>query len=268
MSTTTTTTANGTGPKITLYTSHHCPYAHRAHITLSELSVPYEEVLIDLDSPRPDWYLQINPRGLVPSIRIQHGTMDEIITESAIVAQFLADSFPSTLLPASDASPTAPLERAQIAFFADTYTNKLPLYTLMRAPAAEKESKARELVEVARTHIEPLLALPPGTSGPFFRGSERITMAEVLTAPFVLRFHAYSRHGFVWEGLDGELLKLPNYGRWARAVMSNQSVVGVWNEQGLMAYTRERMAKMVKAQREKEESERVAAAKNVKVNGT
>lgn len=52
---------NGVSPKITLYTNHGCPWAQRAHIVLKELDLPYEEVIIDLDTPRPDWYLKINP---------------------------------------------------------------------------------------------------------------------------------------------------------------------------------------------------------------
>lgn len=48
-------------PKITLYTSHLCPWAHRAHIALRELKLPFEEVLIDLSVPREPWYLEINP---------------------------------------------------------------------------------------------------------------------------------------------------------------------------------------------------------------
>ena len=48
-------------PKITLYTNHGCPYAHRAHIALKELGLPYEEVIIDLDKPREPWYLKVNP---------------------------------------------------------------------------------------------------------------------------------------------------------------------------------------------------------------
>jgi glutathionyl-hydroquinone reductase len=42
-------------PKITLYTNHRCPYAHRAHIALEELNLPFKEVIIDLDTPRPQW---------------------------------------------------------------------------------------------------------------------------------------------------------------------------------------------------------------------
>ena len=56
--------ANGTAkPKIHLYTNHRCPYAHRAHIALQELGLEFEETIIDLDTPRPKWYLDINPRG-------------------------------------------------------------------------------------------------------------------------------------------------------------------------------------------------------------
>jgi glutathione S-transferase len=48
-------------PKITLYTNHGCPYAHRAHIALKESGLEYEEVFIDLDQPREPWYLKVNP---------------------------------------------------------------------------------------------------------------------------------------------------------------------------------------------------------------
>ena len=37
------------------------PFAHRAHITLEELKLPFEEVIIDLDKPREPWYLKVNP---------------------------------------------------------------------------------------------------------------------------------------------------------------------------------------------------------------
>lgn len=55
-----TTHINGTAggaaqPKIHLYTNHRCPFAHRAHIVLEELGLPFEETIIDLDTPRPQW---------------------------------------------------------------------------------------------------------------------------------------------------------------------------------------------------------------------
>jgi hypothetical protein len=63
---------NGNPPKITLYTNHRCPYAHRAHIAIKELGLPYEEVIIDLDTPRPQWYLDINPVCIAPFSRHNH----------------------------------------------------------------------------------------------------------------------------------------------------------------------------------------------------
>ena len=51
---------NGSSTNITFYTNHACPWAHRVHIILAELKIPYEEVIIDLSKPREDWYLKIN----------------------------------------------------------------------------------------------------------------------------------------------------------------------------------------------------------------
>lgn len=48
-------------PKIILYTSRLCPWAHRAHIALKESGLEYEEVTIDLGKPREPWYLEVNP---------------------------------------------------------------------------------------------------------------------------------------------------------------------------------------------------------------
>ena len=54
--------ANGDdASKMTLYTNHSCPYAHRAHIALHELGLSYDEVIIDLEKPREPWYLDVNP---------------------------------------------------------------------------------------------------------------------------------------------------------------------------------------------------------------
>ena len=55
------TTVNGNAPKITLYTNHGCPYAHRAHIVVKELGLQYDEVIIDLTKPREPSYLEVNP---------------------------------------------------------------------------------------------------------------------------------------------------------------------------------------------------------------
>ena len=47
--------------RITFYTNPLSPWAHRIHILLAELNLPYELVLIDLDRPRDASNLKINP---------------------------------------------------------------------------------------------------------------------------------------------------------------------------------------------------------------
>lgn len=240
------------GPKIILYTNHQCPYAHRAHIALEELNLSYEEVFIDLATPREQWYLDINPRGLVPSIKYTvEGIHDnEIVTESAIVAQFLADSFPSALSPATHSDPFAPLRRARAAYFADTFNTKAnaalwPL-VMSTADAETKEKMTLDWIATVKKELEPLLA----DAGPFFGGSAELTMAEVLTAPFVLRWEALSKDGSLipkifWEKLS----ELPNFSRWAKAVKDRKSVTKIWDE-----------AKIVDGMKKNIEKRRAAAA--------
>lgn len=182
-------------PKIKLYTNHSCPCksphsqflhvkrhvstndtrqgAHRAHIALTELKVPYDEEIIDLSVPRTQEYLQVNPRGLVPSLSYN----GEIITESAIVANFLADEFPSTLVPKSTDTNGA-LIRARIAFFVDTYFSKAGghFFKSMAGKTEEERSAATtDYVNAIVKEVEPLLA----DAAPFFGGSENLTLAEV-----------------------------------------------------------------------------------------
>lgn len=159
--------------KLILYTNHRCPWAHRAHIILEELKIPFDEVTIDLDTPRTPEYLKINPRGLVPALSYN----GEIIIESAIVANFLADAYPSHLLPPSNTSEGA-LQRARVALFVDAFISKFnaPLFGLYTATAEEAKAEIVEKgVAGLVKEVEPLLA----NAAPFFGGSSKLTQAEV-----------------------------------------------------------------------------------------
>ncbi|KAH8422263.1 glutathione S-transferase family protein [Aspergillus melleus] len=210
-------------PKITLYTNHRCPWAHRAHIALKELGLDFEEVIIDLTKPREPWYLEVNPRGLIPSLSY-NGT---IITESAIVSQFLADAHPSHLVAPSNSIEGA-LQRARIAFFVDTFFSKVQPHfnTSLRAANAEERDAAGEaFVAAIEKDLEPLFAEWTGT-GPFFGGSERPTLAEVLTGSFLLRHLSYSdpEIGLLSAKLPELLDRTPKFKKWAQATVQQESV--------------------------------------------
>lgn len=237
-------------PKITLYTNHACPFAHRAHIALAELNLPYEEVIIDLNTPRPQWYLDLNPRGLVPTIAYSVPGLfdkDEIITESAIVAQFLADAFPGPFLPASKESPTSALQRARIGFFVDAWSTKVGahLYPLfMATDAAAKEEIVAKTVAAVEKEIEPLLA----NAAPFFGGSQELTLAEALVAPFLVRLYDASEEGeLAPKSLAEKLNALPNFAKWAEAVRARESVTGIYDAKKILKGTKVRLAKMAAA---------------------
>ncbi|EAU31796.1 conserved hypothetical protein [Aspergillus terreus NIH2624] len=218
-------------PEITLYTNHLCPWAHRAHIAIKELGLPYKEVIIDLEKPREPWYLEVNPRGLVPTISY-NGT---IIAESAIVTQLLADAHPSHLLPPSN-TPEGAIKRAQISFFVDTFVSKvLPhLFASMRSATDEERLAAGEaLVAAIEKELEPLLYPKGSGSGPFFHGSEKLTLAECLTGSFLLRLFTLAKpeYGLLSAELPGLLEKrTPQFNKWAKAVVQQESVNYIYDE--------------------------------------
>ena len=251
---------------VTFYTNHGCPWAQRAQITLRALNIPYEEVIIPLDRPREPWYLKINPRGLVPSIKISNGILeDEILTESAIVSTFIAELFPSpTFWPASHSTPKSALERARISFFVDTFIGKANalMFPILKSEGDEKEKLGGELVQLLEKEIEPLLE----SAGPFFGGKESLTLAEVyrrviqrlrlqtavkqltmvqaLTAPFVLRYRAFAQKGLMPQSVLAGLDALPNYSKWSKALHEQDAVTFVFDGPTLADKTAEKIAKM------------------------
>lgn len=159
-------------PKITLYTAHLCPWAHRSQIALRELGLEFETVIIDLSVPRTPEYLAINPRGLVPALSYD----GKILYESGLISQFLVDAHPSHLAKTSS-KPGGALQRFQIGFFVDTYFTKAHpnLHAAVLASGEEKVVLAAKYVDAIVKGIEPLLS----DAAPFFGGSSRLTLAEV-----------------------------------------------------------------------------------------
>ncbi|KAL1591782.1 hypothetical protein SLS60_011781 [Paraconiothyrium brasiliense] len=216
-------------------------WSHRVHIALDELKLPYEQEIVDLTVPRTQDYLKLNPRGVVPTL-IYDG---EVITESAIIATFLADKSgaSSSLLPVSTDEDGA-LLRARIAFFVDTYVSRVsPIFMkVQRCKSAEERSAVlAEFVDEAAKQLDPLLE----DAAPFFGGSSNITLAEALTAPFLLRAYLFPNNGLLPTSLLNDLSeKAPKFDKWAKATMKHPSVSdGIWDEEKVVANIKKRMGK-------------------------
>ncbi|KAK8097857.1 glutathione S-transferase [Apiospora kogelbergensis] len=223
--------------KIKLYTNHGCPWAHRAHIALAELNVPFGEEIIDLSVPRTREYLRVNPRGLVPALEFD----GQVITESGIVAAFLADAYPAAGLAPASTDPDGPLLRARVAFFVDAYFTKAVAHVQKAVaaygdgPAAQQEPAADFVAAVVK-ELEPLL----GDAAPFFGEHE----ADVQTGSFLLRLYAFIKHGLLPASVGEDLAaKAPNFDKWARATIAHPSVTCVWDEDRVVAHAKYRFGK-------------------------
>lgn len=106
----------------------------------------------------------------------------------------------------------------------------------------EAATNVEELVKGIAKEIEPLLK--GNGAGPFFGGSSKLTLAEVLTGPFVLRLKTFAKHGLLpaalAKGLEEET---PEFHKWSEAVVKHPSVNGIFDEEGNVARFRERIAK-------------------------
>lgn len=158
------------------------------------------------------------------------------------MSQFLADAYPSHLLPASGTAEAA-LKRARINFFVDTWFTKAGSYWIQIArkeTQAEKEELVKEFVQVVGKEIEPLLK----DANPFFGGADKITLAEALTAPFILRIYAFVKADILPQSLVSGLNALPNFTKWAAEVIKQDSVTYIWNEQNTIEGTKRKIAQL------------------------
>ncbi|KIV93105.1 hypothetical protein PV10_04346 [Exophiala mesophila] len=246
--------SNQAPPKIKLYTNHGCGWSQRVHITLKELDLPYEEVLLDLDKPRPDWFLALNPRGLVPVLEytpISSGQGSPsataevkpfILTESGPIVDFLISLHPSHLSPippalaSSALHPEAAFRHYQARILVDIYFTKVnPLMFKLVGAATPDATQAvvSSLLNILKAEIEPLvqaLISSNDPEAPFYTKSSNLTLAEIMIAPFSLRLLDFA-NGVIFPTSLKERIKTETEGfyRWTERVRKHPSVGDTWD---------------------------------------
>jgi glutathione S-transferase len=140
-------------------------------------------------------------------------------------------------------NPKDALTRARINFFVDTWFSKAGSFwfQILKAEASEEQEKlSSDFVAAVTKEVEPLLA----DASPFFGGSSKFTLAEALTAPFILRVYALTKHGLMPQSVVDGLDALPNFGKWAREVIKQESVTYIWDEEKNVTGMKNKIEKM------------------------
>ncbi|PWW74562.1 hypothetical protein C7212DRAFT_327855, partial [Tuber magnatum] len=100
---------------------------------------------------------------------------------------------------------------------------------------------------VIERQLAPLLA----DAKPFFGGNSKLTLAEVLTASFVIRLYTYAKPGvdlFPQEAIE-KIGKIGNWQKWADALHVHESVVGIYVEEDVVIGIRRKLAKLAAEQK-------------------
>lgn len=189
--------------KLTLISHDLCPYVQRAAIVLKEKGVPFERVDIDLEN-KPDWFLKISPRGLVPLLKVD----DEVLFESAAIVEYLDETNPPRL------HPEDPIVRARhrawIEFGSAALSN---VWTIETTGDREAFDGAVKALKEKFVRIEAELG-----DGPYFAGGS-FTIVDAVFAPVFRYFDLIDTIADLGI-FDG----LPKVQEWRRALAERSSV--------------------------------------------
>lgn len=72
-----------------LYSGWFCPFVQRVWIALEEKSIPYQYIEVN-PYHKPQSLLDLNPRGLVPTLQYQ----GKPLYESTVLCEFLEEAYP------------------------------------------------------------------------------------------------------------------------------------------------------------------------------
>jgi glutathione S-transferase len=194
-------------PKFRLISFPLCPYVQRAAILLAEKGVDFERVDIDL-SNKPDWFLKLSPLGKVPVLVVEQDGKEEVLFESAVIAEYLDETLEPRLHPAD------PLEKARhrawIEFASATLADIYGYYT---APDETGFFNKQEAIAAKFQRLEEQLG-----KDPYFAGG-RFSLVDAAFAPAFRYFDLFDRitGGVLFEGR-------PKLTAWRAALRNRPSV--------------------------------------------
>ncbi|KAJ0247782.1 Glutathione S-transferase DHAR1 [Hirschfeldia incana] len=161
-----------------------CPFSQRVLLTLEEKRLPYKMHLINL-SDKPKWFLDINPQGKVPVLKID----GKWVPDSDVIVSLLEKKYPEPSLktPPKFASVGSKIMSTFVAFLTTKDSSDGPL--LHELQALEDHLKSHD--------------------GPFIAG-ERVSAVDLSLAPILYHLQVALGHFKSWS-VPGSLTHVHNY---------------------------------------------------------
>lgn len=187
-------------------------------IVLEECGADYVRQVVDLDSGEEatEEYLAINPRGQVPALQLDDGT---VITESAAIALHLADSYPQAgLVPPPGSRERALVYRWLFYAAANLYEGVLRFYYSDRY--ISEAAKADLVRDSARGYVDSCWDLLEDEigEGPYFLGQ-----SYSVLDPYLLMLSNWHHDA------DALFKRNPKLQRLCSAVRARPAVAAIWS---------------------------------------
>ncbi|XP_002989894.2 uncharacterized protein LOC9629978 [Selaginella moellendorffii] len=204
--------------------SSWCPYCQRVWLQLEEKRIPYkvEKINMNCYGPKPAWYLEKVPSGLLPALELK----GQLLTESLDIMLILEEAFP-------ERHPLLPPKGSPKANAVDG------LLRLERLLAGAWLSRLRSFwtkpgqFEGAMDDVDGALAK---FGGPFFLG-DTFSLVDAVYAPFLERIAASMPY---WQGvmIRGET-RWPHLQAWFDAMDAKPSYQAVKSDDYTITHTLE-----------------------------
>lgn len=193
------------------------------HIVMSELNMVYEVEAVDLQNKTcaSGDFWKINPKGSIPALIMDNG---EVLTESAIICQYLADeASESKLLPKFGTIGRIRCLEWMHFIATEIHKNFTPLFTLERMMKnaegkAELRTFTHEVLKAKLSFVSGKLATQD-----YLMGTE-FTIAD-----------AYLFNCLVWGKFVGvDLEAWPNLASYTKRIGGRPAVIKAMKEEGLL----------------------------------
>ncbi|KAM9365339.1 glutathione S-transferase omega-1-like [Pholidichthys leucotaenia] len=165
---------------IRVYSMRFCPFAQRTRLVLNAKGIKHETINIHLKE-KPEWYLEMNPLGQVPTLETSDG---EVIYESSITCEYLDEEYPQNKL-----LPSSPYGKAQQKMMLEYFSKVIPLFYKIAFGKAKGEDVSGVEAELKEKFTKLNKDLAKKETKYF--GGDSITMIDYLMWPWFERLGPY-----------------------------------------------------------------------------